>query len=90
MDDVEESAGWEQAVNIDLAFGAEVDLAVSHGGHGETERGAGAVAAGVLLRTVKLMGHVAGVEGVKNGRTARRLVPVFGGGSPDDAIVGAV
>jgi hypothetical protein len=69
--------GWEEAVDIYLAFGAEVNLSVYDRRNGKAKGDAGAVALRVLFRGVELVVYVCGVVGVEDGLAGGRLVPVF-------------
>src|SRR5438477_11704378 len=82
--------GWQQAVDVDLAFGAEVDLAVGDGGNGEAKSDAGAVALRVLFGVVKFAAYVGSVESVENGWFVRWLVPILGCRGPDNSVLCAV
>ena len=70
---------------------ADVDFAVGDGWHGEFDRAAGCVAAGILGAVVEFLRDVGGVVGVENGGAGREVVGVSVGlNRPDDAVCDAV
>ena len=79
----------KEAVDVYLALGADVDVAVDDGGRGEAESVAGAVARGVLIAAVEGVGYVCGVGCVEDGGLVG-VVAASAAHEPDDGVFVAV
>src|SRR5258706_11378371 len=82
-------ARGKQAVDIDLAFRANVYFAVHHGRNVEPQAESRAIARAVLLAVVEFMSDIGRVVGIENrGRVGRS--PAFRAQNPDDAVARSV
>jgi hypothetical protein len=80
----------QEAVDFNLAAGAEVDASADDDGDDEADGHAGAIAGGVLLGGLEWRAEFDGVVGIEYGGLVVCAVPDFGGDGPHNGVFVAV